>query len=401
MRKLVLAALAATVMAGLVVPWVGAEAARPAAAHSSAGGDDQDRNDKLLFFASDGMRQDAVESTPTRASCPASQAAARRHAGVRQRPADPGAAEHRRRLVHADHRRLAGRPRLDQQHVPHQRRSRSAQLAPSGASRDPSILQAETLAQAAERGGKKVAQIEWAGGRSGVDQRPDARLPQLPLRPRRGDQLHRADRPRRRSPPRSACSSTIRPGSPAARRSRAAPSPRPAGPTCRESYSPAQGDAPARARRLGDRQVRPQRLHLRQPRRPQDALRPRAVLAAPRTAPTRSPTSSEGEWADVKVKIASALRPLDGKTGAFLVKVERLDARPLPGAAVPHVGHPRDRDLAELAGRARLHRQLRGLRRRAASRPRRPATSPCSSRGSSARTPTSSRASTGRRSTTR
>jgi 2',3'-cyclic-nucleotide 2'-phosphodiesterase (5'-nucleotidase family)/predicted AlkP superfamily pyrophosphatase or phosphodiesterase len=30
------------------------------------------------------------------------------------------------------------------------------------------ILQAETLAQAAERGGKKVAQIEWAGGRSGA-----------------------------------------------------------------------------------------------------------------------------------------------------------------------------------------------------------------------------------------
>ena len=30
------------------------------------------------------------------------------------------------------------------------------------------MVQAETLAQAAERGGKKVAQIEWAGGRVGV-----------------------------------------------------------------------------------------------------------------------------------------------------------------------------------------------------------------------------------------
>jgi len=30
---------------------------------------------------------------------------------------------------------------------------------------DPNVIQAETLAQAAERGGKKVAQIEWAGGR--------------------------------------------------------------------------------------------------------------------------------------------------------------------------------------------------------------------------------------------
>ena len=34
------------------------------------------------------------------------------------------------------------------------------------------MLQAETLAQAAERGGKKVAQIEWVGGRSGSIQGP-------------------------------------------------------------------------------------------------------------------------------------------------------------------------------------------------------------------------------------
>src|SRR5512139_1497952 len=33
---------------------------------------------------------------------------------------------------------------------------------------DPGVVRAETLAQAAERGGKKVAQIEWAGGRVGV-----------------------------------------------------------------------------------------------------------------------------------------------------------------------------------------------------------------------------------------
>ena len=33
---------------------------------------------------------------------------------------------------------------------------------------DLGVVQAETLAQAAERGGKKVVQIEWAGGRVGV-----------------------------------------------------------------------------------------------------------------------------------------------------------------------------------------------------------------------------------------
>ena len=33
---------------------------------------------------------------------------------------------------------------------------------------DANVLQAETIAQSAERGGKKVLQLEWAGGRSGV-----------------------------------------------------------------------------------------------------------------------------------------------------------------------------------------------------------------------------------------
>ena len=40
------------------------------------------------------------------------------------------------------------------------------------ASFDAGVLQAETIAQSAERGGKKVAQIEWAGGRNGTIQGP-------------------------------------------------------------------------------------------------------------------------------------------------------------------------------------------------------------------------------------
>ena len=39
--------------------------------------------------------------------------------------------------------------------------------------------------------------------------------------------------------------------------------------------------------------------------------------------------------------------------------------RPLAGTAVPHVGHARERHVADMAGRARVHRHLRGLRRRA------------------------------------
>ena len=45
----------------------------------------------------------------------------------------------------------------------------------------------------------------------------------------------------------------------------------------------------------------------------------------------------------------------------MLVKVEGLTRRPVAGAPVPHLGHPRHRDLADLAGRARLHRRLRGV----------------------------------------
>ena len=91
--------------------------------------------------------------------------------------------------------------------------------------------------------GKKVAQIEWAGGRNGVRSTGPRRLPHLLLGPRRGDQLHR--RPRlsttRPSSPRSGCSSTTRPGLPARRPSPARRRPPRRGWTnVPASYSPAK-----------------------------------------------------------------------------------------------------------------------------------------------------------------
>ena len=67
----------------------------------------------------------------------------------------------------------------------------------------------------------------------------------------------------------------------------AAPARRPDGPNVRGSFSPAHGDAPARAR-LRRRQVRAQRLHLRQHERQHDELRQGPVRAGQRTAPTGS-----------------------------------------------------------------------------------------------------------------
>ena len=86
------------------------------------------RSDHAVFFAADGLRQDLVERYADQGVLPTMRSFLRNGTyASRQRPADPGAAEHRRRLVHAGDRRLAGRARLDQQHVPQSTASRFAQ----------------------------------------------------------------------------------------------------------------------------------------------------------------------------------------------------------------------------------------------------------------------------------
>ena len=348
--------VAVAAAAGLV-PLVGAEAG----GHGRGHGDGRDV-DKLLFFASDGLRQDRgreVRRPGRRARLP--RPAAPRREGVRQRPADPGAAQHRRRLVHARHRRVARRPRLDQQHVPHQRPAVRATARRRSAA---GVLQAETLAQAAERGGKKVAQIEWAGGRSGAIDGPDARLPQLPLRPRRGDELHRADR--LRGLHRGVRPAVRPPGraSPARRRSRRPRRrPRPAGPTCRTSLQPGEGDAPARARRRRSVDKYGLNAYIYDSRNDGRTRYDRVLFSPTKDGDDAVGDLREGEWADVKVTILGG--DLDGKTGAMLVKVERL-AADLSQVRLFHTSVTRAiATLADLAGRARLHRHVRGLRRRA------------------------------------
>ena len=92
-----------------------------------------------------------------------------------------------------------------------------------------------------------------------------------------------------------------------------------------------------------------------------------------RTATDAVGDLTEGEWADVKVTIAGGA--LDGKTAGMLVRVETLCARPVPRPAVPHLGDPRHRELADLAGRAGLHRASTSTSP-PSSRPRRRPTSP-------------------------
>ncbi|HSL43296.1 MAG TPA: 5'-nucleotidase C-terminal domain-containing protein [Anaerolineales bacterium] len=123
------------------------------------------RSEQVIFFSSDGLRQDLVEAYAEQGLMPAMDKLLRtgaRAAGgglLTQAPPNTGAGWHS----------------LATGAWPGMHGSTNNTFAINGqpfgnraTAFDAGILQAETLAQAAERGGKKVAQIEWAGGRVGV-----------------------------------------------------------------------------------------------------------------------------------------------------------------------------------------------------------------------------------------
>ena len=129
-RRLSIAIGFACTASALAVATIGAPAG--AGSNSGHGGDDDRRhgNDApVLLFVADGLRQDLVEQFAAnrrrgRSDMPAmAELLKKGYVRLRWWPAHPGAAEHRCRLVQPRHRRLAGRPRVDQQHVPHQRRA--------------------------------------------------------------------------------------------------------------------------------------------------------------------------------------------------------------------------------------------------------------------------------------
>jgi hypothetical protein len=122
-------------------------------------------SDSVIFFAADGMRRDLVGKYAAKGLLPAMQAlidsgASAGNGGLlTQAPATAGAGSYSLSTgawagVHGSTNttfHINGQP-----------------FGNRTAAFDFGILQAETLAQAAERGGKSVAQIEWAGGRVGA-----------------------------------------------------------------------------------------------------------------------------------------------------------------------------------------------------------------------------------------
>ena len=121
--------------------------------------------ESVIFFAGDGMRQDLVESYAAKGLMPTMdkllRAGAKADGGglLTQAPPNTGAGWYSLATgawsgVHGSTNNtfhVNGQP-----------------FGNRTGSFDAGVLQAETLAQSAERGGKKVAQIEWAGGRVGT-----------------------------------------------------------------------------------------------------------------------------------------------------------------------------------------------------------------------------------------
>jgi 2',3'-cyclic-nucleotide 2'-phosphodiesterase (5'-nucleotidase family) len=122
-------------------------------------------DERALFFAADGLRQDAVEQYVAQGRLPGFRALLR--TGVQasdaglltQAPPNTGAGWYT--LATGAWPAVTGSTN-NTFHI------NGAAFSGRTAAFDPGVLQAETLAQSAERGGLKVAQIEWAGGRNAV-----------------------------------------------------------------------------------------------------------------------------------------------------------------------------------------------------------------------------------------
>src|SRR5262245_56233333 len=191
----------------------------------------------------------------------------------------------------------------------------------------PNVLQAETLAQAAERGGKKVAQIEWAGGRSGAINGPT--LDFRDFRSGRGVATNYI------SPSDSATFVAAfglqfdhpvgfagRPAFPAA-----APTDAVGWTNVPQSFSP-----PKEIRLRGlDGTIDKYGLnaYLYDSRNDGRARYDRVLFSTTKNGADSVGDLKQGQWADVKVTIQQSPPPappdpLAGKTGSFLIKVEKL-----------------------------------------------------------------------------
>ncbi|HWT22942.1 MAG TPA: 5'-nucleotidase C-terminal domain-containing protein [Solirubrobacteraceae bacterium] len=275
------------------------------------------RADKLLLFAADGLRQEAVARYSAEGVTP----------GFRRLLRDGIRASGQGLLTQAPPNTGAGWFTLATGAWPGVAGSTNNTFHVNGqpfanrtAAFDPGVLQAETIAQAAERGGKKVAQIEWAGGRSGTIAGPT-----LDFRVFRSG--------------RGVATNYVAPAdSPSFTASFGLQFDHPEGfagqpPFPQAAPTPADGWADVPASFSPPRQMRLRVLDAGTDKyglnaylydRTDDRAEnyDRVLLSPTKDGDDAVGDLAEGEWADVKVTIQGG--DLDGKTGAMLVKVERL-----------------------------------------------------------------------------
>ena len=227
---------------------------------------------------------------------------------------------------------------------------------------DPGVLQAETIAQAAERGGKKVAQVEWAGGRNGEIDGPTIDFLSFFSGRGRRDQLHLAHRPgqlRRELWPAVRPPGRVR--RPAAvRRPRPRPT-RPDGSNVPTSFSPAK-QMRLRVLDFGEDKYG-LNAYLYDSTNDGAVDYDRVLFAPGKNGSAKVADLRQGELADVKVTIVG-WRP--GRQDRRVPGEGRgAHAGPVPGAAVPHLGLARQRHLGGLARRPGLpdRDRLRGIPR--------------------------------------
>ncbi|HET9741080.1 MAG TPA: 5'-nucleotidase C-terminal domain-containing protein [Solirubrobacteraceae bacterium] len=319
--RLALALLVAAVATVGLLPWLGADAASP---HGGGGHHGDGRNDKLLFFAADGLRQDIVERYADQRAVP----------GFRDLLRKGAKASGDGLLTQAPPNTGSGWFTLTTGAWPGVHGSTNNTFHKNGdpfgnstSFAAPGVLQAETLAQSAERGGKKVAQIEWAGGRSGAIDGPTVDFRNF--RSTRGvatnyiapadDAAFTASFGLQFDHPNGFAGRAPFP--------QAAPSPASGWTDVPRSYSPPQemrlrgldGSNPTWVDKYG------LNAYIYDSRNDGNTRYDRVLFSTTKDGDDAVGDLREGEWADVKVTISSAATdPLNGKTGAMLVKVERL-----------------------------------------------------------------------------
>jgi 2',3'-cyclic-nucleotide 2'-phosphodiesterase (5'-nucleotidase family)/predicted AlkP superfamily phosphohydrolase/phosphomutase len=310
-RRWLMGALAALAVAAAFVPLTVASGHnRHHSHHSSSAGDG-----KLLFYASDGMRQDQIARYGRRGLLP----------GFRDMLRHGARASGNGLLTQAPPNTGAGWFTLTTGAWPGVHGSTNNTFHISGtnfanstsAFGAQSILQAETLAQAAERGGKKVAQIEWAGGRSGSIDGPTLDF--------RNFASGRGVVTNYTSPSDIPANVTAF----GLQYDQADPAPATGWTDVPRSYSPAQE---MRMRVLdGGTDKYGLNAYIYDSRDDGRARYDRVLFSRTEDGDDAVGDLREGEIADVKVKISQPPTPtnpnpgpLDGKTGAMLVKVERL-----------------------------------------------------------------------------